>query len=53
MYAKSPFPMKTDKSVGIGIKNDDIKIGSVEISSGDWIYVDANGWVVSKNKLEL
>ena len=45
--------MKTDKSVGIGTKDKDIKIGSVVISSGDWIYVDTNGWVVSKNKLEL
>jgi len=53
VYAKSPFPMKTDKSVGIGTKDDEIKIGSVAISSGDWIYVDTNGWVVSKNKLEL
>jgi regulator of ribonuclease activity A len=53
VYAKSPFPMKTDKSVGIGTKDEDIKIGSVVISSGDWIYVDTNGWVVSKNKLEL
>ena len=35
VYAKSPFPMKTDKSVGIGIKDEDIKIGSVAISSGD------------------
>ena len=53
VYAKSPFPLKTDKSVGIGIKDVDIKIGSVAISPGDWIYVDINGWVVSKNKLEL
>jgi regulator of RNase E activity RraA len=30
-----------------------INIGSVSISSGDWIYVDTNGWVVSRKKLEL
>ena len=53
VYAKSPFPMKTDKSVGIGTKDQDIKIGSVAISSGDWIYVDTNGWVVSSKKLKL
>tara|TARA_E500000081_G_scaffold122804_1_gene128239 strand:- start:503 stop:991 length:489 start_codon:yes stop_codon:yes gene_type:complete len=53
VYAKSPFPMKTDKSVGIGTKDQDIKIGTVAISSGDWIYVDTNGWVVSSKKLKL
>ena len=45
--------MKTDKSVGVGIKDKDITIGSVRISSGNWIYVDTNGWVVSRKKLEL
>ena len=53
VYAKNPFPLKTEKSVGIGTKDVDIKIGSVAISPGDWIYVDINGWVVSKNKLEF
>ena len=51
--AKNAFPMKTDKAVGVGTKDTSFKIGSVEISSGNWIYVDANGWVVSKNKLEF
>jgi regulator of RNase E activity RraA len=45
--------MKTDKSVGVGTKDKNINIGSVSISSGDWIYVDTNGWVVSRKKLEL
>ena len=51
--AKNVFPMKTDKAVGVGTKDTSFKIGSVEIRSGNWIYVDTNGWVVSKNKLEF
>ena len=51
--AKNAYPMKTDKSVGVGTKDKNINIGSVSISSGDWIYVDTNGWVVSRKKLEL
>jgi regulator of ribonuclease activity A len=53
VYAKNTYPMKTDKTVGIGTKDEKINIGSVEISSGNWIYVDTNGWVVSSKKLEL
>ena len=53
VYAKNAYPMKTDKSVVVGIKDKDITIGSVRISSGNWIYVDTNGWVVSRKKLEL
>ena len=51
--AKNVFPMKTDKAVGVGTKDTSFKIGSVEIRSGNWIYVDTNGWVVSRKKLEL
>ena len=53
VYAKNAYPMKTDKSIGVGLKDEDINIGSIIISSGNWIYVDSNGWVVSKNKLKL
>ena len=53
VYAKNTYPMKTDKAFGIGTKDKKINIGSVEISSGNWIYVDTNGWVVSSKKLEL
>ena len=45
--------MKTDKSLGIGEKNVSIKLGSVFINTGDWIYVDSNGWIISKRKLKL
>ena len=53
VYAKNSYPMKTDKSVGVGTKDKKMNIGSIEISSGNWIYVDTNGWVISKNKLVL
>ena len=53
VYAKNTYPMKTGKTVGIGTKDEKVNIGSVEISSGNWIYVDTNGWVVSSKKLKL
>ena len=39
--------------MGIGKKDVPIKLGSVEINPGDWIYIDSNGWIISKKKLEL
>jgi len=53
LLAKNSYPMKTDKSKGIGEKNISIKLGSVFINTGDWIYVDSNGWIISKRKLKL
>ena len=53
VYAQNTYPKKTDKSVGIGKKDVPIKLGSVEINPGDWIYIDSNGWIISKKKLEL
>ena len=53
VYAQNSYPKKTDKSVGIGKKDVPIKLGSVKINPGDWIYVDSNGWIVSKKRLEL
>ena len=53
VYAQNSYPMKTDKSIGIGERDVPIKLGSVEIEPGDWIYVDRNGWIISKRKLEL
>ncbi len=50
---KTPIQKKTDKSVGIGKKDVPIRLGSVEINPGDWIYIDSNGWIISKKKLEL
>ena len=45
--------MKTNKSKGVGEKNVSIKLGSILINPGDWIYVDSNGWIKSEKKLEL
>jgi len=53
IHAHNTYPKKTDKSVGIGKKDVPIKLGSVEINPGDWIYIDSNGWIISKKKLEL
>ena len=53
VYAQNSYPKKTDKSVGVGKKDVPIKLGSVKINPGDWIYVDSNGWIVSKKRLEL
>ena len=47
------YPKKTDKSIGIGEKDVQIQIGSVQINPGDWIYVDTNGWVISRKELDL
>ena len=53
VYAKNAYPKKTDKSKGIGKIGIDVKLGSVDIHSGDWIYIDANGWAVSETELKL
>ena len=53
VLAKNSYPMKTDKSKGVGEKNVSIKLGSILINPGDWIYVDSNGWIKSEKKLEL
>jgi len=53
VYAIDTYPKKTDKTVGIGSKNSAFKIGSVGIKTGSWIYVDSNGWLVSREKLKL
>ena len=53
MYAMNSYPKKTDKSKGIGKIGIDVKLGSVDIHSGDWIYIDTNGWVVSETELKL
>ena len=53
VYAMNSYPKKTDKSIGIGEKDVQIQIGSVQINPGDWIYVDTNGWVISRKELDL
>ena len=53
VYAKNSFPLKTDKSRGVGIINVPVTFGSININTDDWIYVDANGWVVSSSELKF
>ena len=53
VYAKNSYPKKTNKSIGLGEINAPIKINNISIKPGDWIYVDSNGWVISKSELEF
>jgi regulator of ribonuclease activity A len=53
IYALNSYPKKTDKSKGIGEKDIQIQIGCVYINSGDWVYIDTNGWAISKKELKL
>ena len=53
VYAKNSYPKKTNKSIGLGEINAPIKINNISINPGDWIYVDSNGWVISKSELEF
>ena len=45
--------MKTDKLVGVGEKNVNFNINNLEINIGEWVYVDQNGFVISKKELIL
>ena len=53
VYARNSYPKKTNKSIGIGEINVPIKINNLFINPGEWIYVDSNGWVISKSELEF
>ena len=53
VYAKNSYPKKTNKSIGVGEINAPIKINNISINPGDWIYIDSNGWVISKSELEF
>ena len=52
ILARAPVPLKTNKD-GFGKQGVNLYFNNVIIKPGFWIYVDANGWVVSKNKLEF
>jgi len=53
VYARNSYPKKTNKSIGIGEISVPIKINNLLINPGEWIYVDSNGWVISKLELEF
>ena len=50
VQALGTCPVKTEKR-GVGERDIDIQIGGVKISSGDYIYADNNGVIVSKKPL--
>ena len=53
VYAKNPYPKKTNKSIGIGEINVSVEIDDIVIKPNEWIYIDLNGWVISKSELEF
>tara|TARA_B100000674_G_C37880892_1_gene934266 strand:+ start:147 stop:626 length:480 start_codon:yes stop_codon:yes gene_type:complete len=52
IFAKGSVAQKTNKK-NHGFEDVLISFGSVVMSSGKWIYIDRNGWLVADKKLEL
>ena len=52
VQALATNPRKTEKK-GIGEMNVPVKFAGVEINSGNFIYADNNGIIVSQNKLQM
>ena len=52
IFAKGAVPMKTEKH-GHGFEDIMISFGSTVMHSGNWIYVDENGWIVADTELEF
>jgi len=52
VLARASVPLKTNKD-GFGKQGVNLYFNNVIITPGFWIYVDTNGWAVSKNKLEF
>lgn len=52
VQALAAHPLKTDKR-GVGDINVPVNIGGVDIKSGDFVYADGNGVVVSEQQLDL
>ena len=50
IYAKGAVAQKTNKK-NHGFENILISFGSVVMTSGKWIYIDQNGWLVADKKL--
>ena len=45
-------PRKSEK-LERGSLGEDIRIGDIRISDGNWVYADKNGVIISENELEL
>jgi regulator of ribonuclease activity A len=52
IFAKGAVSQKTNKK-NHGFEDVLISFGSVIMTSGKWIYIDQNGWLVADNKLKL
>jgi regulator of ribonuclease activity A len=52
IFAKGTVAQKTNKK-NHGFEDVLIAFGSVVMTSGKWIYIDQNGWLVADKKLEL
>jgi regulator of ribonuclease activity A len=52
IFARGVAPRKTEKQ-GHGFEDIMISFGSTVMHSGNWLYVDENGWVVADTKLEF
>jgi regulator of ribonuclease activity A len=52
IFAKGAVSQKTNKK-NHGFEDVLISFGSVVMTSGKWIYIDQNGWLVADSRLEL
>ena len=52
IFAKGAVPQKTSKR-DHGFEDVLISFGSVVMTSGKWIYIDPNGWIVADKNLKL
>ncbi len=52
IFAKGAVAQKTNKK-NHGFEDILVAFGSVVMTSGKWIYIDQNGWLIADNNLEL
>ena len=52
ILAIGAVPKKSEK-LDKGSLREDIRIGDIRISNGNWIYADENGVLISQEKLDL
>jgi len=52
IFARGVVPRKTEKK-GHGFEDIMVSFGSTVMRSGNWLYVDENGWIVADAKLEF
>ena len=50
IFAKGAVPQKTEKQ-GHGFEDIMVSFGSTVMRSGNWLYVDENGWIVADRML--